>query len=297
MASDTRELALRRRLKVDPGLLERLGIERSVVRDVRHPLSLLVELAREELVEPGRIHVHFPLHTPAISTVLGLLEVSGKVGYEVTASVEVVAGEDDGRTDEIREVVGDVEPVILGLSGMLTLSDRVFELVSGRVFLFLDLGWALHPHRALPSVDLITIPTLTALKAVESVSGEDAFERVVATARVGHGLTVDRGTVRRSGGRGLRLVDVTDVLRAFSVVLDLARYPIAPTLGPTVRRELERLLDGLDGSERKDLREAARAFELLSNLTPGRVGEDVRIPEYPSIVREVLEDRLRDLVE
>ncbi|WP_457619671.1 hypothetical protein [Methanopyrus sp.] len=138
---------------------------------------------------------------------------------------------------------------------------------------------------------------MAALKAVESVSGEDAFERVVATARVDHGLTVDRGTVRGSGGSGLKLVDVTDLLRALAVVLDLARYPVAPALGPTVRRELERLLEGFDGPERTELEEAARAFERLSNLTPGRSEEDLRIPERPNIVRKVLEDRLRDLVE
>ena len=296
LVSDARELSLGRRLKVDLGLLKRLGVEGSGARHVRHPLSLLVKLAEEELVEPGSVHAHFPLHTPPISTVLKLLRASEEVGYEASAAVEVV-GEDVGRVDEIREVVDDVEPVTLGLSGVLTLSDRVFELASGRAPLFLDLGWALHPHRAVPSVDLTTVPTLAALRAVESVSGDDVFERVAAAARMGHGLTVDRGTVRVSGGGGLRLVDVTDVLRALSVVIDLARYPVAPALGPTVRRELERLLDGLDGPEREDLKEAARALELLSNLTPGRAGEDVRIPEYPSIVREVLEDRLRDLVE
>ncbi|AAM02344.1 hypothetical protein [Methanopyrus kandleri] len=294
--SDAHELALRRRLKVDLSLLKRLGLEGSVVRNVRHPLGLLVKLAEEELVEPGRVHAHLPLYTPPISTVLRLLEASEEVGYEVTASVEVIA-EDDGRVEEVREVVDRVEPVILGLPGVLTLSDRVFELASERAPLFLDLGWALHPHRAVPSVDLTTVPTLAALRAVESVSGEDAFERVVAVARLGHGLTVDRGKVRGSGGGGLKLVDVTDVLRALSVVLDLARYPVAPALGPTVRRELERLLDGFDGPEREDLTEAARAFELLSNLTPGQTEEDVKIPEHPSIIREVLEDRLRDLVE
>lgn len=264
-------------LTVDSGVLERLGARRREV-EVGSRLDLPLKFVEDGLVEPGRATIYVPTTwgSRALARVLGVVRRMEAVGYEVHVLVGTEGGSErllEGFPGEVR-----VENVKRDISGILELSDDIFELFWSEGSLLLDLGWARDPG---PRSDLaiLTVSALVALKVVENTSGERPLER---TAMV---MEVDR-----------RLVDASELLHALMVALDLAYFPIAPDLGRTVREGIEELLEGLEGSEREELRKAADAFERLSGsvLDAFELGR-VEIPDRPGILRELLEYRLRGI--